>query len=90
LSQVPGVDFQESFAPVINDVTFQILLVMMLNWNLKAKVVGIETAFLHGDLKETIYMEIPEGMGTSIDECQRILQQTCVCLEGLWFPGEFS
>jgi Reverse transcriptase (RNA-dependent DNA polymerase) len=29
-SQVPGVDFQESFAPVINDVTFQILLVMML------------------------------------------------------------
>jgi Reverse transcriptase (RNA-dependent DNA polymerase) len=68
-SQVPGVDFQESFAPVINDVTFQILLVMMLTWNLKAKVVDIETAFLHCNLKETIYMEIPKGMEASIDAC---------------------
>jgi Reverse transcriptase (RNA-dependent DNA polymerase) len=50
-SQVPGVNFQESFAPVINDVTFRILLVMMFTLNLKAKVVDIETAFLHGDLK---------------------------------------
>jgi Reverse transcriptase (RNA-dependent DNA polymerase) len=68
-SQVPGVDFQESFAPVINDVTFRILLVMMLTLNLKAKVVDIETAFLHGDLKETIYMEIQKGMEVSVDEC---------------------
>jgi hypothetical protein len=61
-SQVPGVDFQESFAPVINDVTFCILLITMLTWNLKGKIVYIETAFLHGNLKETIYMEIPKGM----------------------------
>jgi Reverse transcriptase (RNA-dependent DNA polymerase) len=60
-SQVPGVDFQETFAPVINDVTFRILLVMMLTWNFKAKDIDIKTAFLHGDLKESIYMEIPKG-----------------------------
>jgi Reverse transcriptase (RNA-dependent DNA polymerase) len=42
---------------------------MMLTWNLKAKVVDIEPAFLHGDLKETIYMEILKGMEASIDEC---------------------
>jgi Reverse transcriptase (RNA-dependent DNA polymerase) len=53
---------------VLSDVTFQILLVMMLTWNLKAKAVDIETAFLHGDLKETIYMEIPNGTEASIDE----------------------
>ena len=29
-SQVPGLDFNDSFAPVVNDVTFQILLVAML------------------------------------------------------------
>ena len=67
-SRVPGVDFQESFAPVINDVTFRILLVMMLTWNLNAKVVNIKTAFLHGDLKETIYMEIPKGMKANDNE----------------------
>jgi Reverse transcriptase (RNA-dependent DNA polymerase) len=54
---------------VINDVTFRILLIMMLTWNLKAKVVDTETAFLHGDLKETIYMEIPKGMKAEDNEC---------------------
>jgi hypothetical protein len=29
---------------------------------------GME-GFLHGDLKETIYMEIPNGMKANIDEC---------------------
>jgi hypothetical protein len=34
----------------------------MLTWNLKGKIVDIETAFLHGNLKEKIYMEILKGM----------------------------
>jgi len=54
---------------VINDLTFWILLITMLTWNLKAKVVDIETAFLHGDLKETIYMEILKGMKAKDHEC---------------------
>jgi hypothetical protein len=74
-SQVPGVDFQESFAPVINDVTFRILLIMMLTWNLKGKIVDIETAFLDGNLKETIYMEISKGMKANENECL-ILKKT--------------
>jgi hypothetical protein len=68
-SQVPGVDFQESFAHVINDVTFCILLIMMLPWNLRGKIVDIKTAFLHGNLKEKIYMEIPKGMEENENEC---------------------
>jgi hypothetical protein len=56
-SQVPGVNFQESFAPVINDVTFCILLIMMLTWNLKEKLLITNCVFarksqrnnLHGD-----------------------------------------
>jgi Reverse transcriptase (RNA-dependent DNA polymerase) len=52
-SQIPGID---CFAPVINDVTLRILLIIMLVWNLKGKVVDIETAFLHGELKEKIHM----------------------------------
>jgi Reverse transcriptase (RNA-dependent DNA polymerase) len=55
-------DFQESFAPVINDVTLRILLIIMLVWNLKGKVVDIETTFLHGELKEKIYMHLPDGL----------------------------
>jgi hypothetical protein len=35
-SQVPGLDFQESFTPVINNVLFQILIVCQVIWGLAA------------------------------------------------------
>ena len=60
-SQVPGVDFTESYAPVINDITWRILIVAKMIWNLSAKIIDVETAFLHGELEEEIYMEAPEG-----------------------------
>jgi hypothetical protein len=51
-SQVPGIYFSESFAPVLNDVSFRIMLIAKLVWNMTCTVVDIETAFLHGDLDE--------------------------------------
>jgi Reverse transcriptase (RNA-dependent DNA polymerase) len=33
-SQIPGIDFNESFAPVVNNVSFQIMLIAKLTWNL--------------------------------------------------------
>jgi hypothetical protein len=48
-SQVPGIDFSESFAPVLNDVSFRIMLIAKLVWDMTSTVVDIETAFLHGD-----------------------------------------
>jgi hypothetical protein len=61
-SQVPGIDFSESFAPVLNDVSFRIMLIAKLVWDMTSTVVEIETAFLHGDLDEEIYMEVPKGI----------------------------
>jgi hypothetical protein len=73
-SQVPGVDFSESFDPVVNDITFQILLVAMVAWGLKARIIDVETAFLHGELEEEIYMEVPKGMEAEGDECLLLLK----------------
>jgi hypothetical protein len=61
-SQVPGIDFSESFAPILNDVSFRIMLIAKLVWYMTSTVVDIETAFLHGDLDEEIYMEVPKGL----------------------------
>ena len=55
-SQIPGVDFTESDAPVINDVCWRILIIAMLVQKLEAKIIDVSTAFLHGDLDEDIYM----------------------------------
>jgi hypothetical protein len=61
-NQVPGIDFSGSFAPVLNDVSFRIMLIAKLVWNMTCTVVDIETVFLHGDLDEEIYMEVPKGL----------------------------
>jgi hypothetical protein len=51
-----------SFAPIINGVSFRILLIAKLAWNMKAKIINIDTAFLHGNLNEEIYMEVTPGL----------------------------
>ena len=60
-SQVPGVDFSDNFAPVVNDVTFRVVQVIRMMLQLDAVLVDVETAFLYGVLNEEIYMKVPEG-----------------------------
>ena len=47
-SQIPGKDFTEDFLPVINDVTFRIILTRAILEGLDAKVVDIDNAFSMG------------------------------------------
>jgi hypothetical protein len=61
-SQVPGVDYTENYAPVINDVTLRTLLILMKQENYSTRVIDVETAFLYGNLEEEIYMKIPDGL----------------------------
>ncbi len=70
-SQIPGVDFQDTFSPVISDVTIRILLITMIVWGLSCYLLDVETAFLHGILNpgEEIYMDCPQGMEHEPDEC---------------------
>ena len=60
-SQIPGVDFSDNYAPVGNDVTFRIVMVLRLMFGFHAVLLDVETAFLYGKLEEEIYMEIPSG-----------------------------
>ena len=69
-SQVPGINFSKNYSPVVNDVTFRIMLVMVLHFGYSAKIVNVETAFLYGNLEEEIYMECPQGMkDVKKDDC---------------------
>jgi hypothetical protein len=65
----PGVNFNENFAPVVNDVSFRIILSARFLWDLQASIVDVETAFLHGNLQEEIYMDVPKGMNQDDENC---------------------
>ena len=46
---------------VMNDIMFQILLLMAI-FLILAKIVNVKTAFLYGNLEEKIFMECSQGM----------------------------
>jgi Reverse transcriptase (RNA-dependent DNA polymerase) len=67
-SQIPGVDFLDSYSPVINDPTFRLILLLQLIFGLRSCLLDIEVAFLHGELDEEIYMYCPPGFDHEPDE----------------------
>ena len=78
-SQIPGMNFTDDYSPVVNDVTFRVVVARMLIENLKGKVVDIENAFLNGDLEYEIYMKIPEGYDEVIN--QDVDKEDCLILQ---------
>ena len=60
-SQVEGVDFTETFAPVIRFQSLRMLLAKANEEGMFIHQMDVKTAFLYGDLDTEIYMELPEG-----------------------------
>jgi hypothetical protein len=60
-SQVYGVDYPETYAPVAKMTTIRLIFAIatMEDWHIHQ--MDVKTAFLLRDLDEEIYMEIPEG-----------------------------
>ena len=60
-SQRPGIDFDETFSPVVKHSTLRLLFALSVKLGLSIHHLDVVTAFLNGKLKENVFMEIPEG-----------------------------
>ena len=69
-----GIDFNEVFSPVVNDITFRLAMVSMVVCGLDAMIFDVETAFPHGELKELTHVNCPEGMTHEDDECPLLVK----------------
>ncbi|KAM2306113.1 hypothetical protein ACFXTH_025590 [Malus domestica] len=64
-TQTYEVDYQETFAPVAKLNIVRVLLSLAANQDYPLLQFDIKNVFLHGDLKEEVYMNLPPGIGTS-------------------------
>ena len=59
-SQIPGIDFNDVFSPVVKHSPIRILLSIVAMHDYELEQLDVKTAFLHGELEEDIYMDQPE------------------------------
>jgi hypothetical protein len=61
--QIEGIDFFETYAPVVQWTTIRLMLILEVLLDLKSKQGDVTAAFLHAELKENekIYVEMPNG-----------------------------
>uniref|UniRef100_A0A2N9FGC6 Reverse transcriptase Ty1/copia-type domain-containing protein n=1 Tax=Fagus sylvatica TaxID=28930 RepID=A0A2N9FGC6_FAGSY len=60
-SQRPGIDYEETYSPVMDAITFRFLISLVVTENLDMRLMDVVTAYLYGSLDNDIYMKIPEG-----------------------------
>ena len=61
-SQVEGVDYDQTFAPVAKVTTFRLLLALSKVLKLQIHQLDVDSAFLYADLDEDVFMTPPPGM----------------------------
>lgn len=65
--QKAGIDYEETFAPVMKMDSIRIILSLATWHKLKMVHLDVKTAFLYGELEEELYLKQPEGFDDNTD-----------------------
>ena len=68
--QTKGIDFLETFAPVVCWITICTIIALAACQNWKIQHLDVITAFLNGSITEDIYMTIPPGFPHAGKTCK--------------------
>ena len=60
-NQKEGIDYKETFSPVSTKDSFKIIMALVAHFDLELHQMDVKTAFLNGNVNETIYMVQPEN-----------------------------
>jgi hypothetical protein len=73
-SQIPGIDFDQTFAPMMRSESLRALIALATQLNLCIHTVDAVGAYLNGELEETIYMQQPPGYEDGTGRALRLLK----------------
>jgi hypothetical protein len=60
-TQRPDVDFNKTYSPVMNGITFRYLISLAIQKHISLQLMNVVTAYLYGSLDSDIYMKVPDG-----------------------------
>jgi Reverse transcriptase (RNA-dependent DNA polymerase)/GAG-pre-integrase domain len=78
--QQEGVDYQETFASVVKPMSYKVLFAIAAAHDLEIEQMDVKTAFLYGEIKETVFVEHPPEVDPSIDRKAKV----CKLHKGLY------
>ena len=61
-SQMPGIDYDETYSPVVDATTLRFLVSLTITKGLHMRLMDVVTAYLYGSLDAEIYMKVPDGL----------------------------
>jgi transposase InsO family protein len=77
-SQVPGVDYGESYAPVVEPAVLRLCMAYAAKLGKKMRMIDFKCAFLNGILMEIIYLEQPKGYEEGDPETKVLLLKKAI------------
>jgi hypothetical protein len=77
-SQLPGIDYSETFAPVVKMETFRLAVAFAVKHKLQISSLDVWVAFLNGDIQEEIYMDQPQGYIDAEKPNEKCLLRKCI------------
>jgi len=73
-SQIPGMDFNQTFAPVVRLETLRSIIAETIQRGWKLRQMDVKGAYLNGLLKEEVYMAQPEGFDDRTSRVCRLIK----------------
>src|SRR4051794_20382309 len=71
-TQIPGIDFQDTYAPVASSTSIRVFLAYAALHNLDVRYADFVAAFLNGSLQEELYLTPVPGYPSPGGTCLRL------------------